>query len=192
MLRVYLVCLGPFRTTGSHPLIWLSLTGSPDQRTCLLHNRPLLQQPGKHVSIFISIPSILGKNLNISLDQTPVEGREPAGSFCNLSLTWIQKTKVILSAAETQLPFMLPPGPGAACSPALRPLCPGGGLWPSSLNPSSPVVVPGEAFGLARRTLALSSRAPAALVQRAWLPAQSVQKGRTAPPLPVPASFCWS
>lgn len=110
MLRVYLVCLGPFRTTGSHPLIWLSLTGSPGQRTCLLHNRPLSQQPGKHISIFISIPSILGKNLTISLDQTPVEGGEPAGSFCNLSLTWIQKTKVILSAAETQLPFMLPPG----------------------------------------------------------------------------------
>lgn len=49
----------------------------------------------------------------ISLDQTPAEGGEPAGSFCNLSLTWTQKTKVILSAAETQLPFMLPPGPGS-------------------------------------------------------------------------------
>lgn len=127
----------------------------------------------------------------ISLDQTPAEGGEPAGSFCNLSLTWTQKTKVILSAAETQLPFMLPPGPGAACSPALRPLCPGGGLWPPSPIPSSPVAVPGEAFGLARRTLALSSPALAASVQRAWSPgppAQSVQKLRTAPLLPAPAS----
>lgn len=63
-----------------------------------------------------------------------------------------------MSAAETQLPFMLLPGPGADCSPVLRPLCPGGGLWPPSPIPSSPVAVPGEAFGLARRTLALSSR----------------------------------
>lgn len=80
--------------------------------------------------------------------------------------------------------------PGAACSPALRPLCPGGGLWPPSPIPSPPVAVPGEAFGLARRTLALSSPASAASVQRAWSPgplAQSVQKRRTAPPLPVPA-----
>lgn len=79
---------------------------------------------------------------------------------------------------------------GAACLPALRPLCPDGGLWPPSQVPSPPVAVPGEAFGLARRTLALSFRAPAASVQRAWSPgppAQSVQKRRTAPPLPVPA-----
>lgn len=81
--------------------------------------------------------------------------------------------------------------PGAACSPVLRPLCPGGGLWPPSPVPSPPVAVPGEAFGLARRTLALSSRAPAASVQRAGSPgppAQSVQKCRTAPLLPAPTS----
>lgn len=53
----------------------------------------------------------LGKELGSYSGPTPAEGGEPAGSFCNLSLTWTQKTKVILSAAETQLPFMLPPGP---------------------------------------------------------------------------------
>lgn len=55
----------------------------------------------------------LGKELGSYSGPTPAEGGQPAGSFCNLSLTWTQKTKVILSAAETQLPFMLPPGPGS-------------------------------------------------------------------------------
>lgn len=55
----------------------------------------------------------LGKELGSYSGPTPAEGGEPTGSFCNLSLTWTQKTKVILSAAETQLPFMLPPGPGS-------------------------------------------------------------------------------
>lgn len=53
--------------------------------------------------------------------------------------------------------------------------------------------MPGEAFGLARSTLALSSQAPAASVLRAWSPgsvAQSLQKrGVRATDRP---SFCGS
>ena len=70
--------------------------------------------------------AMLGKKLGHFYHQIPEEGGEPAGSFCNLPLTWTQKTKVNLSAVGTQLPFMLPPGPGAASSPALRPFCPDG------------------------------------------------------------------
>lgn len=85
--------------------------------------------PSKQASTILfssEFPASWGKNLAIPIDQTPDEGGEPAGSFCNLPLTWTQKTKVNLSAAGTQLPFMLPPGPRAVSSPALRPFCPGG------------------------------------------------------------------
>lgn len=83
------------------------------------------------------------------------------------------------------VPLCYHQAPGAACSPALRPLCPGGGLRPPCPRPSPPVSVPEEAFGLARRTLALSSWAPTALVLRAP-PCKSAR----GPASPASPSFC--
>ena len=140
---------GPFRVTGSSNSYWPSSSSLALVRGCSYWHKYWLisQLAGKHIAIFIWISSMLEKELGHSYHQIPEEGGEPAGSFCNLPLTWTQKTKVNLSAVGTQLPFMLPPGPGAASSPALRPFCPDGAptVWLptllkrsfSSLSPSS-------------------------------------------------------
>lgn len=49
--------------------------------------------PSKQASTILfssEFPASWGKNLAIPIDQTPDEGGEPAGSFCNLPLTWTQ------------------------------------------------------------------------------------------------------
>ena len=202
------VCVGPFRVTGSSNSHWPSSSSLALVRGCSYwHKHWLISQlAGKHIAIFIWIPSILEKELGHSCDQIPEEGGEPGGSFCNLPLTWTRKTKVTLSAAGTQLPFMLPPGPGAASSPALRPFCPDGApaAWlPTlfkrtfgSLSPSSAGRCAWRgAFEFWECTLALffSGRlrlwccAPGSLALRcsfSWRPCESADRALLAPGFP--------
>lgn len=144
------------------------------------HAVPLSRQAGKHSSVFIGIPSILEKELGHSCPPDLWRGRRACGLFCNLPLTWTPKTKVNLSAAGTQLPFMLPQPPGLSPlsteallsrrgTPARLPALLQRG--PRARAPPAEPLHPEKGFGVPRtHTGPFLLGAPAALMLRAWQP----------------------